>query len=221
MAGMPSRFARTTPYQMSAMASSHPRKPCAPFPPRSRRFPTFPCIQPASTRNDAARPHTGPSSRLTSRDRGPRSSAPASSPAALRFRSPAAACPGTCPSPPRSRLRCPGPVLAERFERRDALARQRHELFLEPRLVVGHVLGAVACAADLHVEHLLVGEVRVVGFDRGDHVVDGAALERVHGRGPGPVGVAKLRIAGIDIEGAPFLEPEGARPSFTAVTSAV
>ena len=51
----------------------------------------------------------------------------------------------------------------------------------------------------------LVGVIRV---HRGDHRIDGAALERMHGRGPGAVDVAKLRIARREIEHAPVLETE-------------
>ena len=36
--------------------------------------------------------------------------------------------------------------------------------------------------------------MRVARLHRRDHVVDGASLERVHGRGPGVVEVAKLRV---------------------------
>ena len=48
----------------------------------------------------------------------------------------------------------------------------------------------------------------MVRLHRRDHVVDGAAMERMHGRGPGAVDVAKLRIARCEIEHAPVLETE-------------
>ena len=105
-----------------------------------------------------------------------------------------------------------GLSVPERFERRDPLAGERKKLLLQRRPVVGHELGAVACAADLDVEHLLIGEVRVVRLDRRDHRVHRSSLERMHGRGPGAVDVAELQIAGVHIEHAPVLEPEGDPP---------
>ena len=53
----------------------------------------------------------------------------------------------------------------------------------------------VARPADLDIEALLRGEVRVPRLHGGDDVVDGAALEGVHGRGPGMVEMAQLRVA--------------------------
>ena len=41
-----------------------------------------------------------------------------------------------------------------------------------------------------------------------DHGIDRAALERVHGRGPGAVDVAELRVAWAQVEHAPVLEAE-------------
>ena len=87
----------------------------------------------------------------------------------------------------------PGPVLPERFQRRNPLAGERFELLLEICLVVGDEFSAVVRAADLDIEHLLLGEVGVVRLDGGDHCVDGPALQRMYGgRLPdsGPVGLA-------------------------------
>ena len=67
-------------------------------------------------------------------------------------------------------------------------------------------------AADLDVEHLPVGEVGMVGLDRCDHGIDRAPLERMHGRGPGAVDMAELRVARVHVEHAPVLEPD-AEPS--------
>ena len=41
-----------------------------------------------------------------------------------------------------------------------------------------------------------------------DHVVHGPALERMHGRGPGVVEVAQLRIAPREFQRSPVLQPE-------------
>ena len=76
-------------------------------------------------------------------------------------------------------------------------------------------------AADFDVERLLVGKVRVVRLNGGNHFVDGPALERVHSRGPGPVDVAKLRIARVHVERAPVLEPERDPAVPHPITSAV
>ena len=53
----------------------------------------------------------------------------------------------------------------------------------------------------------MVGQIGVVGLHRGDHGVHGPSLERVHRRGPGPVDMAKLRIAALEIEHASVLKP--------------
>ena len=86
-------------------------------------------------------------------------------------------------------------VRFDRVERRDPLAGDGFELFLERRLVVGDELGPVPRAGYLDVERLLRGQVRVPSLHRRDHGIDRLALERVHGRGPGPVdvGVAARR----------------------------
>ena len=65
-----------------------------------------------------------------------------------------------------------------------------------------------ARAADLHVEGLQIGEVRMVRLHRGDHGIHRPALERMHGRGPCPVDMAKLRISGGHIQHPPVSETE-------------
>ena len=45
-------------------------------------------------------------------------------------------------------------------------------------------------------------------FHGGDHVVDGAALEGVHGRGPGMVEMAQLRVVPAEFKGLSALQPE-------------
>ena len=96
----------------------------------------------------------------------------------------------SAPLPGVSRFMSPDPL-----QRRDPLARDGLKLGAELGRVVGDELGAVARPADLDVERLLRGEVRMPRLHRRDHVVDGAALERVHGRRPGVVEMAHLRIA--------------------------
>ena len=96
--------------------------------------------------------------------------------------------------------------LADAFERRNPLSRDGLELRPELGCVVGDELGAVARATDLDVEALLGGEVRVPRLHRRDHVVDGTALERMHGRSPGVVEVAELRVPAPELELAPVLE---------------
>ena len=66
-------------------------------------------------------------------------------------------------------------------------------------------------AGDLDVEALLRCEMGVIRLHRLIHDVHGPALGRVHGRGPGAVDVAKLRIAGRKIQHAPVLEAERLR----------
>ena len=53
----------------------------------------------------------------------------------------------------------------------------------------------VPLAADHHIQGLLRGQMRMVGLHRCDHGIDGTALKRMHGGGPGAVDVAQLRIA--------------------------
>ena len=122
---------------------------------------------------------------------------------------------------PGPRLRGPGPVFAKRVERGDPLAGERRDLLLEPRLVVGDELGAVARATHLDLEHLPVSKVRTVRLDRRDRPTHGAALEGVHGGGPGrsmwrscglPVFISSVR---------PSSSRKVIRPSWTAVTSAL
>ena len=53
--------------------------------------------------------------------------------------------------------------------------------------VVGDQFRPVARPADLDIEALLRGEMRVAGLHGGDHVVDRVALEGVQGGRAGPV----------------------------------
>ena len=48
----------------------------------------------------------------------------------------------------------------------------------------------------------------MVRLHRGDHGIDRAALERVHGGGSGAVDMAELRVAGDEVERAPVLRAE-------------
>ena len=48
----------------------------------------------------------------------------------------------------------------------------------------------------------------MVGFHGGDHVVDDASLERMHGGRPGMIQMAELRIAAPEFEPPPILKPE-------------
>ena len=54
----------------------------------------------------------------------------------------------------------------------------------------------------------MVGQIRGVGPHCADHGVHGPSLEHVHRRGPGPVDMAKLRVAALEIEHASVLKPE-------------
>ena len=54
--------------------------------------------------------------------------------------------------------------------------------------------------ADLDVEGLLCGEVRVPSLHGGDHIVDRPALEGVHGGRPGMVEMAQLRVPAAQFE---------------------
>ena len=103
-------------------------------------------------------------------------------------------------------------ALADAFERRDALAGDRFEPFLQRLGVVGDQLGPVAGSRNLDVERLDRGQTGVVRFHRRDHGVDRAALERMHGRCPGAVEMAQLRIARGQREPAPVLQREGHPP---------
>ena len=49
----------------------------------------------------------------------------------------------------------------------------------------------------------------MTGLHGGDHIVHRAPLEGVHGRGPGMVEMAQLRVAAPEFELLPVLEPEG------------
>ena len=50
--------------------------------------------------------------------------------------------------------------------------------------------------------------MRVIGLHHGDHVVDRAPLECMHGRGPGMINVAQLRIVPAQLQHPSVLEPE-------------
>lgn len=110
-------------------------------------------------------------------------------------------CPGcACPAPgapPRlcARLAVLRALRLDRIERRDARFSPRFELCFQRRPVVGDRPGPVARATELDIEALLCGEVGVVRLHPRDHVVDSAAPERVLGRGPDVVEMAKLRVA--------------------------
>ena len=65
-----------------------------------------------------------------------------------------------------------------------------------------------AGATNLHVEGFLGGQVSVLRFHRRDHPVHGAALERVHGRRPGPVDMAQLGIVSGQRQNPAVLQPE-------------
>ena len=74
------------------------------------------------------------------------------------------------------------------------------------------------------VEGLLRRETRMPGLHRGDHVVHGPVLERVHGRGQSMVEVAKLGIVDsarpISLPSAVVPAPPGADPAAAAFRSA-
>ena len=53
----------------------------------------------------------------------------------------------------------------------------------------------------------------MIGLNRGNHGIDGPSLERVHGRGPGAIDMAKLRVSGAHVEHAPVLEAETDPPA--------
>ena len=132
--------------------------------------------------------------------------------------------PGPCPRPARPRdvagvrpsARPPGLcVLARRLarhlpdplQRRDPFPRDGLKLGPELGRVVGDQLGPVARPADLDVEALMGGQMRMPRFHGGDHVVDRPALESVDGRGPGMVEMAKLRIVSVQLQLLPVLHP--------------
>ena len=69
---------------------------------------------------------------------------------------------------------------ADPFEGRDPLAGRRFQPLAQRFGVVGDQLRPMPGAADLDVEALLRGRVRVVRFHDGNHVVDRASLERMH-----------------------------------------
>ncbi len=48
----------------------------------------------------------------------------------------------------------------------------------------------------------------MVRLGRGDHRIHHPALERVYGRGPGAVDLAKLLVARVYVQNAPVLEAE-------------
>ena len=148
----------------------------------------------------------------TARDRGPRTSARASSPAPL---SDPHSVPRRSPHPyPRpSRPPVPSPSLPRPPPAPRCVAGKRLDLLSERRLVIGHELRPVARPADLDIQHLPVGEVGMGGLDRSDDVVDGASLERVHGRGPGAVDMAELRVAALMSSMRPSSRRKLSRPS--------
>ena len=98
--------------------------------------------------------------------------------------------------------------LTDAFERGNPLARDRLELGAELRRVVGDKLGTVARATDLDVERFLRREVRMPRLHRRNHVVDGTALERMDGRGPGMVEMAELRVPASELKPATVLKLE-------------
>ncbi len=61
----------------------------------------------------------------------------------------------------------PGPLGLDRFQRGDPLSGGRFELLPERFPVVGDEFGAVACAADLDIEHLLGGEIGMLRLHGG------------------------------------------------------
>ena len=75
--------------------------------------------------------------------------------------------------------------------------------------IVRHQLGAVAGAARFDAALFLRRQMRMVNLHRGDHIMDGAFLERGDGGCPGMTGMTVLRIAPPEFQRAPFLEPEG------------
>ena len=102
----------------------------------------------------------------------------------------------------RADLRCYGRLfrpfplrLSDPLQRRDSLPGDRLQLFLERLRIVGDEFRPIPRPTDFHIEALLVRHMGMRRLHRGDHVVHGPALKRVHGRGPGVVEMAQLRIA--------------------------
>ena len=98
---------------------------------------------------------------------------------------------------------------ADAFERRDALARDGLELGAKLGRVVGDQLGPVTRPADFHVKRFLRGEMRMPRLHGGDHIVHRAPLERMHGRRPGVIEMAQLRVVSPELERLAVLQLEG------------
>lgn len=105
----------------------------------------------------------------------------------------------------------------DRFERRALFAGGFLEPFAECIAVVGDEFGTVAGAADLDVEALLCGQMRAICLHRRDDGIDGATLEGADGGDPSAVGVAEPRVALVQGEGAPVIQPERKRVIYAAV----
>ena len=100
------------------------------------------------------------------------------------------------------------------FKRVNPLSGGRFQTLAQRPGIVGDELGAVAGTADLDVEALLRGEMGVIRLHHGNHVVHGASLEGMNGRGPGMVEMAELRSVLAERRHPSVLEPERDSASF-------
>ena len=96
----------------------------------------------------------------------------------------------------------------DRIQRRDALTRRSLQTLPQRVPVVRYQLRALARPADLHIEGLLGGQVRVIRFHRRDHAIDCPSLESVHGGRPGPVDMAQLQIVPAQVQRPSVLQAE-------------
>ena len=97
---------------------------------------------------------------------------------------------------------------ADALECGDTLAGDGFEAFFQRLRVVGDEFGPVPGAAYLDVKRFGRGQLGVVRLHCGDDVIHRAPLKGVHGRGPGAVEMAQLRIAPGQDELFAFLQGE-------------
>ena len=97
---------------------------------------------------------------------------------------------------------------ADAFECGDALAGDGFEAFPERFRVVGDEFGPITGAAYLDIKRFRRGQLGMVRLHRGNDVIHRAPLKGVHGRGPGTVEMAQLRVAPGQDEPAAFLQGE-------------
>ena len=82
-------------------------------------------------------------------------------------------------------------------ECRYALAGGAFQVLAQRPGVVGDQFHPVTCTADLDIEALLRSQMRMIRLNDGDHVVDGASLERMQGRCPCMIEMPQLRVIAI------------------------